>query len=296
MKFLNIIKSILKGIYYYSGFQHITSKLIINEDNKKYPTFFLWLIASYVALYGIADQRHSKELSRLDLKSTILITQTTSDISRKAALNGIIRTQRTLLPIRPEIYRPISVFYSFIYKKPDKQQIEESKRIIESFKKDLKEVDFSEANLGKANLKRANLQGADLTRSNLVKANLSGAILSKANLKHCNLDQVLLSRSNLVNTIFLNAILTNAYINKANLEGAVFRNADLTKSNFEKSNLSNVNFVYANLKKVNFREADLNGASFRGANLQEADFTNAKNIKKADFTGSNRLNTIGLNL
>ncbi len=56
------------------------------------------------------------------------------------------------------------------------------------YEKNLKGVDFGNANLSKANLSGANLSKANLSEADLSKANLSEADLSKANLSGADLD------------------------------------------------------------------------------------------------------------
>ena len=98
---------------------------------------------------------------------------------------------------------------------------------------DLKNVNFSCANLSYADLRNADLSYTNLSCVNLKNADLSFVNLYKANLYLSNLTNVDLSSVNLSNTNLSYADLTKADLYKANLKNATLKNTDFTNTNVE---------------------------------------------------------------
>jgi hypothetical protein len=104
----------------------------------------------------------------------------------------------------------------------------------------LRETDFSGANLNWADLSEADLSGADLSGADLNKVDLSKAILSKTTL--CGTD---LSKSDLSETD----------LSGANLRGANLRETDLISTNFTNANLTGCDIFGISAWNVNLEGA-----------------------------------------
>jgi len=84
--------------------------------------------------------------------------------------------------------------------------------------KDLRDAEFTKANLRQGNLSHADLRGVSFFAANLEEANLEGANLSGA-----TLDLARFNRANLTN-----AILEGAFVANARFAGAIITGADFT--------------------------------------------------------------------
>ncbi|MFO0553812.1 MAG: DUF2169 domain-containing protein [Polyangiaceae bacterium] len=130
---------------------------------------------------------------------------------------------------------------------------------------DLRERDFSGANLAGANLAGANLERANLARANLKGANLRGAKLSRA----------ILYRANLEGADLFGADLTLAHLAEVRASRADLREAYLTEAFLEDAVLESAKLDSTRAEYAIFERAKLPGASLRGSNLSHADFTGA---------------------
>ena len=113
------------------------------------------------------------------------------------------------------------------------------------FTKDLRWINFTNANL-----KGADLQGADLSGADMRWAYLKSALLNEANLTNANL-----AFSKLIRTEVTNADLTNVNFFRATLYRADFTNSDLTNVDFRYSILSYAILANANLQGANFENS-----------------------------------------
>ena len=113
------------------------------------------------------------------------------------------------------------------------------------FKKDLRGINFTNANL-----KGADLQGADLSGADMRWAYLKSALLNEANLTNANL-----SFAKLIRTEVTNADLTNANFYRANLYRTDFTNSDLTNVDFRYSILTYAILANTNLQGANFENS-----------------------------------------
>lgn len=84
--------------------------------------------------------------------------------------------------------------------------------------KDLRDAEFTKANLRQSNFSHADLRGVSFFAANLEEANLEGANLSGA-----TLDSARFNRANLTN-----ALLEGAFASNARFAGAVITGADFT--------------------------------------------------------------------
>ena len=113
------------------------------------------------------------------------------------------------------------------------------------FKKDLRGINFTNANL-----RGADLQGADLSGADMRWAYLKSALLNEANLTNANL-----AFAKLIRTEITNADLSNVNFYKATLYRSDFTNSDLTNVDFRYSILSYAILANTNLQGANFENS-----------------------------------------
>ncbi len=199
--FKHIVK-FLKWLFWdFTGLHFIWQMIKPPEKNiKKAPTFMLWLIGIYVALFTIATQRYENRIDIIENRANSIFTQLPISEVRKNALSRISRVQNMSCPYKPNILSPLSIFKSlFLNKYKYNEMVNLLKETLENWKHSLDFVDLSEA---------------DLSGLNLVSANLEGAILLGTNFQNTRLD-----KANLKNVMILGANLKNVSFIEANLEG-----------------------------------------------------------------------------
>ena len=148
-------------------------------------------------------------------------------------------------------------------------------------KLDLREANFSGANLSGADLSGSNLTEASLRRADLITATLQGANLSEATLTEANL-----TRADLRQAILVTANLTQANLTDANLYRADLLRADLVAANLTQASLRRADLTEANLAEADLQQADLHRANLAGANLSRAQLS-AANLTRANLSGAN---------
>ncbi len=141
---------------------------------------------------------------------------------------------------------------------------------------------LSGATLNRANLSHARLIGADLGSTQLVGANLRGAYLEKASLTGADIGDARFNEANLYGARLSRVIAIGTHLSYANLTNTDWRGADLSGAYLDRANLSNANLSAtrltgavlrsANLKNTNLQNADLSFVDLRGANVAGADF------------------------
>jgi uncharacterized protein YjbI with pentapeptide repeats len=151
---------------------------------------------------------------------------------------------------------------------------------------DLRDADFTSANLEHVNLTSANLGYAKLSFAKLSHANLSSANFSSAYLRFADF-----SSANLSHTILAFAYLGSVDFSHANLSHAILTEADLSHANFSHADLSHANLSCAklrstNLTSANLRFAKLGNAHLLVANLSHTDLSHA-DLSSANFSGAN---------
>lgn len=114
----------------------------------------------------------------------------------------------------------------------------------------LREVDFS-----RANLVAAYLGGVNLSQANLSKANLAGATLIEANLWLANL-----SKADFRKAFLTGANLTNAKAIQVNLSDAYLSEALIARADLGDANLTRADLAVANITKTHLGKANLTGA------------------------------------
>ncbi|MBO3459060.1 pentapeptide repeat-containing protein [Aetokthonos hydrillicola Thurmond2011] len=143
-------------------------------------------------------------------------------------------------------------------------------------------ADLSRATLKGANLSNARLIDANLSSAQLTKANLNGAVLENASLTGADLGQANLNEAELYAARLGRVMAVGVQLSFANLTRTDWQGADLSGAYLNHANLSNANLSAtrltgavlhsANMENVNLRNADLSQADLRGANLAGADF------------------------
>ncbi len=98
-----VARSMLWLAWEFSGLRAIWEKIHPPPRDRNHlpaPTFFLWFVGIYVALFGLASQRYENSLDRLENRTNIIITQLGTD-ARKTAISLIAKTQGETLPKKP---------------------------------------------------------------------------------------------------------------------------------------------------------------------------------------------------
>ncbi|BCL38767.1 pentapeptide repeat-containing protein [Nostoc sp. MS1] len=144
--------------------------------------------------------------------------------------------------------------------------------------------DLSRATLNRANLANARLIGANLSSAQLVGADLRGAVLENASLTGADLGDAKLQEANLYGARLGRVIAIGTQLSFANLTKTSWQNSDLSGADLERANLSNADFSSsrmtgatlrsAQLENANLQNADLSLVDLRGANVAGADFKN----------------------
>lgn len=118
---------------------------------------------------------------------------------------------------------------------------------------------FDGANLENVNFKKSKINQSSFIEANLTKANFNGTRLAESNLRNANLSK----------SSFVDADLWGTNFMGANLSGAKLTNASLIKANFSKVDLTNTDLTGANLTDTNFKEALLSKINIEGVeNIQ----------------------------
>lgn len=231
-------------VWDFTGLHFIWRKILPpntpESEKKNVPTFMLWIVGIYVALFGIASQRYENRVDIIENRANAIFAQLGTDVKDKA-LGRIARVQNMACPTKPEILNPRSLFLS-LFGNNDKyyQMIQDLKETVEDWKAHLKGVDLAKADLMGVNLQEANLEGTILTLVNLKKANLRGANLQSASFMKANLEQA---------QLWL-ALLRKADFKRANLKATKLGGAELGWVNFDGSNLEGADLQMANLEQA----------------------------------------------
>ncbi|XP_058722664.1 FH protein interacting protein FIP2-like isoform X2 [Vicia villosa] len=136
----------------------------------------------------------------------------------------------------------------------------------------LKNVFFSRVNLQCAKFRDVDAEGSIFHNANLREceftgANLRGALLAGACLQSANLQDACLVDCSFCEADLRSAHLQNADLINANLEGANLEGANLKGAKLNHANLKGANLQRAYMRHVDLRDADLEGAKLDGANL-----------------------------
>ena len=145
----------------------------------------------------------------------------------------------------------------------------------------LKRADLSGAKMRFATLEGADIRGADLRYVDLRNANLRYADLEGSNLERISLNRANFRHANLSNIYGYKAVLSGANLKDTDNENVFLKDAILKSANLTRSNLFNANLINANLTNANLTNANLTNANLSNTNLTNADLTNA------DLTNAN---------
>ena len=145
--------------------------------------------------------------------------------------------------------------------------------------------DLSRATLNRANLSYARLIGADLGSSQLIGANLRGAFLEKASLTGADIGDAKFNEANLYGARLSRVIAIGTHFSYANLMNTEWRGADLSGAYLDRANLRNANLSATRLTGAVLRSARLENANLENADLSFVDLRGA-NVAGADFKGT----------
>lgn len=268
----NVKRTVTWLLWDFSGLRLIISKIWPDEKQSVPPasTFLIWFIGIYVAFFTVASQRYENRLQLIESNANSIITLSTQ--GNKLALNRIPEVQRMIIPYKPEILIPHTIFQSLIFDVyGHKETTDLLMKTVESLKLSLEEVDFEFINLENANLENANLKKSILKCANLkevwlVSANLEGADLSCADITNGHLSTFWIS------TINIEQGFWPASLKKADLVDTKLQNADLQGVNLSETILVETDLNGSNLEKALFANAFICNTTFKNANLKETDF------------------------
>ncbi|MEA5513442.1 pentapeptide repeat-containing protein [Nodularia sp. UHCC 0506] len=145
--------------------------------------------------------------------------------------------------------------------------------------------DLSRATLNRANLSHARLIAADLSSTQLVGANLRGAFLEKASFTGADIGDAKFNEANLYAARLSRVIAIGTHLSYANLANTDWRGADLSGAYLDRANLSNANLSATRLTGAVLRSAKLENTNLENADLSFVDLRGA-NVAGADFKGT----------
>lgn len=273
----NIIKTTIWLLCQFSGLRLIFRKLIPstekakNKPNYRKPSSFIfWALGTvYLAMFNYVAQQYKDKVDALESRANLIIAQLSNkqnkendnDIKlyevngiRENALAQIAGIQNTLIPFKPKLLSPQSVYKSLYVKEKNSAVINDFKKIIIAIQ---------------AGLVRAKLQNIDLSECKFLGANMEEASLANANLKDTYFHDV-----NFISTDFSRAQFGDK---------AMFYLCKLNNACFNDTSLSGVFFASCRFRAVELNNADFNNASFNDISLCGINLENVKNIAKADF-------------
>jgi len=217
----------------FSGLRLVWRKIrppIDPQTNTRLPvSFFLWMIGTYVAFFGVASQRYEDRVDIIENRANAIFAQVSANT--RMTLKRVPAVQNMPCPYKPNILSPITVFRSLF---------SENDRYYEMiiFLRDTVE-DW------KHFLEGANLLGADFQEINFWNTNLQGILLMNANLKGADLGEANLRNAKLTRANLEDASLWKADLKDADLKGANFQNADLRETqNLSFEQLAKVKTLY----------------------------------------------------
>lgn len=306
-KFNSILKCIKWLIWELVPMHWVYKKFRPEYNNGAEPvTIGVWLLATYIAFFGIASQRYENRLDLVENRITSIQTQlNASSSTRQNALNRIARTQHLLVPHGPDIKNPIDTILSLFG--PEKEYatgVEILEEVITDWRSILSGIDIQNIksdneiitiadrvraqNVYSVNLDNLILNNRWMRDSNLIAANVNsarfkdvdfylsyfqGADFTESTFVNCDIREI---KGN--ETVFTDTIFDNSEFDSSDLKDSNFVNSKMRDVSFQFSNLSLSSFSGGTLVKVNFQDTDLADTGFEEAKLENCDFTNAKNL------------------
>ncbi len=227
---------------YYSGIRFVWEKFCPTEKNK-FPTGFIWLVGLYFAAYAFTFQRYESLLDKVEFRYNTFTSQIAGGAKLSHGRLMAILTDK--IPVKPDIYSPLSIYRSFAYDRYTTSYFETRVNNLNQTYKSASE--FRQGVL---------LQwGRKLQLADFYKAQLQSVILA-------------------------NTHLEEAYFGQANLKEANFAFAQLQDTDFSQAQLQGADFKFAKLKGTSFFKAHLEGADFLNVQYLTAEqLIKAQNIR-----------------
>ncbi len=155
---------------------------------------------------------------------------------------------------------------------------------------DLRNIDFSEANLSGADFSYSDLSG-----SNFEDAYIIGVNFNNAHINHCHFERSTATNAQFqhvdcIKSDFTKANLNYAIFNEALLDDCIFDKTFLNMTSFIESDGDNLSFNSADLICTNFTGASCHGVTFGDAYINNVNFSKAF-MKDAIFSGATIIST-----
>jgi hypothetical protein len=254
---------------YYSGLQFILEKINPSEKGKL-PTFTLWIIGIYIALFGVASNRYENRVDIIENRINGIYAQISKDI--QIAFERLVDVQEMVCPVKPEILEPVSIVKSFLPLKDIRYEegVEQLKQLVEDWAKRSETIESRlqrepQAEEWIKKLKGALKKDGTLDYKKRI-GQLAGIDLRKAQFKEANLYQ---------------AQLEGAYLWEAQLEGAGLWRGKLERAGLRDANLERADLRLVKLEGANLRLAKLENACLCKADLKNAQYLTVGQLAKA---------------
>ncbi len=174
----------LSGLRFF--WQKIRPPVESAQQRRPASTFSVWaagIFVVYIILFNFASQRFESRIEIIENRVNATVSLlTVNDIDvRKIALSEISKIQNMISPSKPNIYDPMSIFYTFF--EPEKHKYGElNDRLINNIasnKDHLDTVDLEKADPRNAGSQKAESNNVDLSHiSNIINFYLRGANLT----------------------------------------------------------------------------------------------------------------------
>ena len=219
MKMPKKLSHVAVFIFRHSGLEAIYVK--INPRHKHEgdpPTFVLWILGIYVALYGIVQQKYEYSLAAANNDANLILSQALNNDNKATILSSISSLQMTELPIKPHIHDPVSVLSSFLgHTEKNGTTLEKTRKYLSLYKKHLNDttmswIDFSYTNLSNADFRGSEIRNCKFDQSTLYKADFS--------------------ESNIYNCSFVSLFMRDANMSRSSLQSVSFISCDLNGTRF----------------------------------------------------------------
>jgi len=299
MKTINYIVSIFCSFFWeFLCIRLIWEKILPAKESEHYKrpsSFLFWVIGIYISLYGLTSNLFDSEYKIVEEEINFIFSQQNTE-NWKSAIEQIPIVQKTLLPSKPDFFKPLSVIGYFLFNpKFNERVLKRTKEIIIANKSKLVKINLRNIDLSGVNLMYAKFDG-----SNLENANLSKSLLVSSSFKDCYLSNAIFNQSILCSSSFENAFLYKASFNNCILKecGATFieSNVGIKHNVISKDILFSRDYLGANIinnanlvdnmkliicwknESINFESEKIfkNNANFDRSVLGEAIWSNGK--------------------
>lgn len=296
-----IFWNLLKWFNNFIGFHFIYRKAFPfkEEPKERLPTFFIWLIGIYVALFEIASNRYEKSVQLIENRISAVVAQlgTSNSESLKNLYASIPKIQKMVGPVKPNFFESYQLLHDpdIYLPYPDLKSVFNSLFGAKVENADTTKWLKETLEISKHNLEGANLIGIDLRGADLIGANFKNAILSNAKFQDANLANATFEGATVTNAEFGGALIVGANFEKiiaqsANFEGVIITSKRFRESfwqtKYDKQSLELIRPLFSEKKPVRFNNSNLNEASFINSDLKWVEFENTTLIN-TDFQNSN---------